>query len=232
MTLVALKSVAAKTAKSKNLERRPVTTDPTAIPDAEIVDRVRAGDDGAFRLLVERYSSRIYTLVASMVRNADDVEDVVQDVFFKAYRKIPGFEGKSAFYTWLYRVAFNTATDCLKRKRNDRTRSVEDPGHLDVADESASPTKGADRVELRRKLAEAITDLPTKYRDILVLPRVRGLLLRGDLGDSPMLQRDGRIATLSSAGSAPREDRQADGLSATADERRAIKEQTMTEACR
>lgn len=154
---------------SRNAGAKTVGDERTGPSDQELVEQVRAGDQAAFRGLVERYSSRIWTLVSGMVRDRSEVEDIVQDVFFKVYRKLPSFEGKSSFYTWLYRVAFNTATDHLKKKRLDRTHSVEDIPQLDAVDEGEDPTRGMDRSELRRRLAEAMSELPDKYRDILVL---------------------------------------------------------------
>ena len=144
-------------------------TDVAAETDAALVERARQDDGAAFGVLVERYSSRIYALVGSMLRDRAEIEDVVQDVFFKVYRKLPGFEGKSSFYTWLYRVALNTAADHLKRKRNDRTKAIEDFAGLDV--EAPGHTPGTDIAagELRTQVAEAIATLPRKYRDILVL---------------------------------------------------------------
>lgn len=143
--------------------------DVNAETDAALVGRAQSDDGAAFEVLVHRYSSRIYALVGSMLRDRAEIEDVVQDVFFKVYRKLPAFEGKSSFYTWLYRVALNTATDHLKRRRNDRARMVEDFAAVDVEAPVQAPEIGIDGDELRRHLADAISSLPRKYRDILVL---------------------------------------------------------------
>ncbi|MCA9320240.1 MAG: RNA polymerase sigma factor [Planctomycetes bacterium] len=142
----------------------------TSPPDDEaLIARAGNGDESAFAELVERYSDRIYTLVSSMVRDRSEAEDVVQEVFFKVYRKLEGFEGKSSFYTWLYRVSLNAATDHLKKRRNDRARSAEDFVLNEVPQPGAAPGRRMDRGELRLKMAEAIASLPPKYRDILVL---------------------------------------------------------------
>lgn len=144
-------------------------TDVNAETDDALIELARSDDGSAFEVLVQRYSSRIYALVGSMLRDRAEIEDVVQDVFFKVYRKLPGFEGKSSFYTWLYRVALNTAADHLKRKRNDRTQSVEDFAAVDVEAPGHAPETGIASDELRAHVAEAISSLPRKYRDILVL---------------------------------------------------------------
>lgn len=141
----------------------------TDVDDATLVERVRAGDDHAFRLLVERHAPRIKVLVAGMLRNASEIDDVVQDVFFKAYRKIDAFHGRSAFYTWLYRVAVNTANDHLKRKHHAPTASLGDlVGQPPVADDP-DPDANLHRSDLRRQLRNALNELPEKYRTILVL---------------------------------------------------------------
>jgi RNA polymerase sigma-70 factor, ECF subfamily len=142
--------------------------------DALLILRVQQRDEAAFSELVERYSSRVWALVSGMLRNKADVEEAVQEIFFKVYRKLPSFEGKSTFYTWLYRVAINTATDHLKRRRWQRIRGFEDmPGYEPVAEDPV-PDSTTDRNELRRHLAEAMAALPEKYRNILVLREYEG----------------------------------------------------------
>lgn len=82
---------------------------PALDEDAQLVRLAQAGDQRAFEMLVIKYRRRIERLVARMVRDANSVEDIAQDTFIKAYRALPGFRGESAFYTWLYRIAVNTA---------------------------------------------------------------------------------------------------------------------------
>lgn len=77
--------------------------------DADLVERVQRGDKRAFDLLVLKYQRRIMRLLTRMVRNPSEIEDVAQETFIKAYRALPQFRGDSAFYTWLYRIAINTA---------------------------------------------------------------------------------------------------------------------------
>lgn len=151
-------------------ERASSRVDETAAieEDDDLVEAARNGDEAAFAALVERYSGRLWTLVAGMVRDRLAAEDVLQEVFFKVHRKLPTFEGKSRFYTWLYRVAFNTATDHLKKRRLDRSQSVEDLGSFEL-EGAPAPDEELRDGELRRRLAEAISELPPRYRDILVL---------------------------------------------------------------
>lgn len=137
--------------------------------DSELIEAAQSGDDAAFASLVERYTGRVYALVGGMVRDRLSAEDIVQDVFFKVHLKLPTFEGKSRFYTWLYRVAYNTATDHLKKKRLDKSHSVEDFSYLDLEACDTGPERRMATSELRRRLADAVAELPEKYRDILVL---------------------------------------------------------------
>ena len=81
--------------------------------DAELVARVKAGDKKAFDLLVLKYQRKIMRLLSRMIRDQAEVEDVAQEAFIKAYRALPQFRGDSAFYTWLYRIAINTARNWL-----------------------------------------------------------------------------------------------------------------------
>ena len=142
--------------------------------DIDLIDRIRGGDETAFRELIDKHIDRVQTLVASMLRNRFEVDDVVQDVFFKVHRKLDRFQGRSAFFTWLYRVAFNTATDHLKKKQRQPETSLDDLAGLDAVDPSASALRQLHNKELRVQMADAIASLPEKYRNILVLREYEG----------------------------------------------------------
>ena len=98
-------------------EAGPVT--PIVDVDALLVERVQRGDQRAFEMLVVKYERRIQRLIARMVRDVDLVEDIAQETFIRAYRALPNFRGESAFYTWLYRIAVNTAKKALIGLRRD-----------------------------------------------------------------------------------------------------------------
>lgn len=147
---------------------------PSMLDDDQLIERIRSGDETAFRQLIDKYIDRVQTLVASMLRNRFEVDDVVQDVFFKVYRKLDRFQGRSAFFTWLYRVAFNTATDHLKRKKRIAEASLDDMAGLDAVAGGASALKQLRNKELRVQMADAIASLPEKYRNILVLREYEG----------------------------------------------------------
>jgi RNA polymerase sigma-70 factor (ECF subfamily) len=88
--------------------------------DEQLVERVQRGDKNAFNLLVKKYQHKVVNLVARYVNNPGDVPDVAQEAFIKAYRALPTFRGESAFYTWLYRIAVNTAKNYLTSQGADR----------------------------------------------------------------------------------------------------------------
>lgn len=144
--------------------------------DAELVASARAGDQDAFTTLVGRYETRIVRLVRGMVPEAD-VEDVAQDTFLKAYRKLGAFDGRSSFYTWIFRIASNTAMDWRKRERHRRHAGLpEGPEGEDASpSREAGPESVATRRELAGKIDAAIDGLPDKYHEILVLREIEGL---------------------------------------------------------
>ena len=143
--------------------------------------RVQAGDHAAFDLLFLRYRHKIHGLVSRYVHAVEDVDDVAQEAFIKAYRALPRFRGESAFYTWLYRIAVNTAKNYLASRRR-RPVGVEldaDDADLgDVADalEDADDPEGALRQDqLRDAVAAAMAALPEDLRSALTLREFDGL---------------------------------------------------------
>jgi RNA polymerase sigma-70 factor (ECF subfamily) len=138
------------------------------------LERARNGDELAFRTLVERYSPRVYRLIFGILGRVPEAEDATQEVFFKVHRKLATFREDSAFYTWLYRVAFNTASDHLKKRKRDRAVLVEDVTRLAVADPGGTPDEGLVRESLRREVREALASLPDKFRTVLTLREIDG----------------------------------------------------------
>ncbi len=154
--------------------------------DAEVIARVRAGDAEAFGILVERYGGRLQRLVRGFVRGEEEVEDVVQDAFLKAFSRLDRFDGRSAFYTWLYRIAANTAMDHNKKvRRRPRPLSLDGPPAGDEGDggpaapapahPGPAPEHGAMRSELRDAIDRALDSLPDRHREVIVLREIEGL---------------------------------------------------------
>ena len=106
--------------------------------DAEVVQKARAGDHQAFRVLVERYQGRAYGLALRVLRDEDAARDAVQDAFLKAYGSLDRFEGRSSFYTWLYRIVMNLCLDRKRRDRSDREVEWNDESAVGVLDHSES----------------------------------------------------------------------------------------------
>lgn len=149
--------------------------------DQELVVRVQQGDKKAFDLLVLKYQLRLSKLVSRFLRNQSDVPDVVQDSFIKAYRALPNFRGESAFYTWLYRIAINTAKNHLvAQSRKNPASSIdaqeaEDYGASEWLKEYASPEREALAAELESTIQSAMSDLPSDLREAITLREIEGL---------------------------------------------------------
>jgi RNA polymerase sigma-70 factor (ECF subfamily) len=153
------------------------------VDDAEVIRRVRAGDTNLFGVLVDRYGARIARLVKGFVRNEEDARDVAQDAFLKAFARLDRFDGRSAFYTWLYRIAANTAMDHNKKVRRrpapltleESTREEDDRKGVSPAAPGPSPQRGAMSAELRGHIDAALESLPDVYREVIVLRELEGL---------------------------------------------------------
>lgn len=149
--------------------------------DKELVRRVQKGDRRAFDLLFARYQHKILNLVGRYLRDPQDVEDVTQEAFIKAFRALPRFRGDSAFYTWLYRIAINTAKNHLvaRSRRPPATDvDVEDAQFMDGADllrEGEDPESALARDELSAAIDEAIGGLPDDLRSAVTLREFDGL---------------------------------------------------------
>jgi RNA polymerase sigma-70 factor, ECF subfamily len=149
--------------------------------DHELVRRVQQGDRNAFNLLVTRYQHRIIKLVSRYVRDRDDAMDVAQDAFIKAYRALPNFRGESAFYTWLYRIAINTAKNYLTANARrpleaDRVDSEGEPLDLEeLQKDLETPEKILLVEEIKRTIFDTIESLPDDLRTAIMLREVDGL---------------------------------------------------------
>jgi RNA polymerase sigma-70 factor (ECF subfamily) len=149
--------------------------------DKELVRRVQKGDMRAFDLLFSRYQHKITNLVSRYLRDAEEVQDVVQEAFIKAYRALPRFRGESAFYTWLYRIAINTAKNHLvsrSRRPPGSDIEIEDAEQFDGADalrETDDPESALARDELEAEILAAIADLPEDLRSAVTLREFDGL---------------------------------------------------------
>lgn len=168
--------------------------EPSSQSDQQLVQRVKKGDKRAFDLLVVKYQHKILGLVARYVRDSGEVQDVTQEAFIKAYRALPKFRGDSQFYTWLYRIAINTAKNHLMAKGR------RPPGSdIDVQDaeyfESAGQLKDIENpenqlfgAELKEIVNKAISQLPEDLRTAVTLREFDGLSYEdiADIMDCPV----------------------------------------------
>ena len=149
--------------------------------DLSLVQRVQRGDRGAFDVLVLKYQHKVVKLVLRYVRNPAEAEDVAQEAFIKAYRALPKFRGDSAFYTWLYRIAINTAKNAAaSRGRSPIEYELDRDGEesYDVQarmKDTATPEALAMTEEIRSTVNAAIEALPEDLRTAIVLRELEGL---------------------------------------------------------
>jgi len=149
--------------------------------DKELVRRVQKGDHAAFDLLFARYQTKIVHLISRYVKDSEEVQDVAQEAFIKAYRALPRFRGDSAFYTWLYRIAINTAKNHLVsrgRRPPSTDVDVQDADYRDDAEmlrSTESPEGLMARDELQATIEKALADLPEDLRSALTLREFDGL---------------------------------------------------------
>ncbi len=147
-----------------------------------LVQAAKRGDVTAFEELVKRYDRNIFRIAHHITQNREDAEDVVQDAFLKAYENLEQFQGNSKFYTWLVRIAVNESLMKLRRRRSDRTVSLdedieteEDTMPREVADWSPNAEQLYKQGELKDILRKTIQGLPASFRTVFVLRDVEGL---------------------------------------------------------
>ena len=153
----------------------------TESTDSQLVLRVQRGDKRAFDLLVLKYQFRLQAIVARYIRDDHEVADVTQEAFIKAYRALPNFRGDSQFYTWLYRIAINTAKNYLVSKSRRPANS-----DIDIVDaeqfannerliDESSPENALFKDELEKVINDTLSSLPEDLRTALTLREFEGL---------------------------------------------------------
>ena len=147
-----------------------------------LVQAARTGDVSAFEQLVRRYDRKIFRLAHHITQHREDAEDVLQESFLKAYQNLAGFQGNSKFYTWLVRIAVNESLMKLRKRRSDRTVSLDEEVETEdgsmpreVPDWGPSPEQLYGREELNGILVRTIGGLPASFRTVFVLRDVEGL---------------------------------------------------------
>jgi RNA polymerase sigma-70 factor (ECF subfamily) len=166
--------------------------------DALLVERVKRGDSRAFEMLVVKYQRRIERLIGRMVRDSDLVQDIAQETFIRAYRAMPQFRGDSAFYTWLYRIAVNTAKKALVELKRDplvtesALRTGDDPDETSRVESELTDGETPDAVLASKEIAAAVNAaieaLSDDLRQAVTLREIEGLSYEeiADVMDCPI----------------------------------------------
>ena len=150
--------------------------------DEEVVERVKTGETALYEILMRRYNQRLYRIARGILKDEAEAEDVIQDAYVRAYQNLHQFQGNSKFYTWLVRIAVNEALMKLRRRRTDRTVSIDEDVETEegtmpreVADWSPNPEQLYGQSELSDILKKTIQGLPPGFRTVFVLRDVEGL---------------------------------------------------------
>ena len=142
--------------------------------DLSIIERVARGEAFAFSELVVKYKFQVWSLVRRYTGNSPEAEDVCQEVFLNLWKALPGFKGRSRFFTWFFRIILNTCHN-QTRKPENRLNYLDHGGSEELPDLSENPLARAEQSDLSEKVRKAIGELPEVLKDALVLRDVEGL---------------------------------------------------------
>jgi RNA polymerase sigma-70 factor, ECF subfamily len=148
---------------------------PDVSDDKWLIAETLAGQTEAFGILVQKYQDRLFNTVAHLSGNVEDARDIVQETFVQAFVKLDSFRGCSAFYTWLYRIAFNIGAGW--RRKHKPVASIDRNGEqigLDPVDNGVGPVELLERQECRRQVRQALKKLSDEHRTVLVLREIEG----------------------------------------------------------
>jgi RNA polymerase sigma-70 factor (ECF subfamily) len=176
MSLVTLSQSAAGTLEDQNRaapDIRPKKGGKASehLQDSELVRRSQAGDTEAFGQLITKYRTKIFAMVCGMGSNEQDARDLAQEAFLKAWQSIGRFQGRSSFYTWLYRIAVNLTICSLRRKSRLEERELND----DIPSSLPGPGVNCQRLEIRERVNSALAKLSPEHRAVVVLKELEGL---------------------------------------------------------
>jgi RNA polymerase sigma-70 factor, ECF subfamily len=157
-----------------------------ATDDLTLVQRVRSGDQRAYKLLVERYQKKVYAVAFGMLKDREEARDATQEAFIKVYKYLDHFKGDASFYTWLYRITSNVCIDFMRRKGGSSREAVEfdetianDTSEAQIGALGSrlgtNPQKSALRKELLEKIQAALDQVPENHRKILLMREIEGM---------------------------------------------------------
>ncbi|MBV9658855.1 MAG: sigma-70 family RNA polymerase sigma factor [Verrucomicrobia bacterium] len=155
---------------------------PSEESDAQLIERTKAGDPSAFDTLIRKYHPRLYGMVYNMTSNHEDTNDLLQDIFAKAYRSVNGFRGQSSFYTWLYTIGVNMTINFLKKRGRRFQLSLDDVDSNIQNDKefleltaSSDPVRETNLSELQKRLNEAMQKLSQEHRMVVTMFDIQGM---------------------------------------------------------
>ena len=150
--------------------------------DDELIARTQAGDPAAFDELIVKYSPRLYGLVYHMTSNHEDTNDLLQDIWSKAFRSITGFRGKSSFYTWMHSIGANMTINFLKKRGrrfhlslDDIDANIQNDKEFIELTAASTPVRDADLGELQKRLNEAMQKLSHDHRAVVTMFDIQGM---------------------------------------------------------
>jgi RNA polymerase sigma-70 factor (ECF subfamily) len=146
--------------------------------DLQVIDQVKAGNTALYEIIMRRYNQRLYRAALSILRDPTEAEDVIQDAYVRAYQHLDQFAGRSAFSTWLTRIAINESLHRLKlRQRNQQVTEfdADEEESMNVMEPSLDPEQRASMLELGQLLEEAVLELPGQYRSVIMLRDIEEL---------------------------------------------------------
>jgi RNA polymerase sigma-70 factor (ECF subfamily) len=156
--------------------------DPNLPDDETLVRRTQSGDTSAFDLLWQKYSPRIYSLIYNMTSNHEDANDLLLEVFAKAYRSISGFRGKSSFYTWIHAIAVNMTINFVKKRGrrfqmslDDIDTNIQNDKEFIEMTATSTPIREVDLSELQQRLNEAMMKLSLEHRAVVTMFDIQGM---------------------------------------------------------
>src|SRR5271157_2063044 len=155
--------------------------DHSTASDEQLVGAAKKGDMGAFEELVSRHRDKIYARAFSMMRNEDEAIDLSQEAWVKSWQRLKQFQGESSFGTWVTRIVINLCLDALRRRKRQRTESIEamdeETGGVErqMPVVTVNPTERLERAELRQRIDQALGQLSDAHRTVLVLHEFEGM---------------------------------------------------------
>jgi RNA polymerase sigma-70 factor (ECF subfamily) len=146
--------------------------------DHQLITQCLQGDPAAFGVLVRRYQDRLFNTIYRMVGNAEDAQDVVQEAFLNAFQSLDGFKGDSLFFTWLYRIAVNTAISFKRKQRISLSLDAGKNGEHGIEPQDRSdqsrPGHALEQVEQERRIQQALNRLSAEHRTVLIMKDMEG----------------------------------------------------------